>query len=102
LVEERLAIGTLLIRVYTKKAGKELLSALNKAGFGATLTMGEGIEGSVNIVQTVVNRKNSVQVEERIKAFDANAFYVISDVRTVQHGIFPDRSKIFRRWRIGK
>jgi uncharacterized protein YebE (UPF0316 family) len=101
-VEERLAIGTLLIRVYTKKAGRDLLTVLNKEKIGATLTVGEGIEGAVHIIQTVVNRKNSAHVEALITTFDAQAFYVITDVRAVQRGIFPDRSGHFKRWRIGK
>lgn len=101
-VEERIAIGTQLIRVYTKKTGRDLVVVLNRAGFGATLSMGEGIEGAVHIVQTVVNRNTAAKAEKLITAFDPQAFYVISDVRTVQRGIFPDHSGLFKRWRIGK
>ncbi len=102
LVEERLAIGTLLIRVYTKKHGKELVHTLNKEGFGATISYGEGVEGEVSIVQTVINRKKSKKVEKIIHHFDSQAFYVTSDVRAVQRGIFPDEAGLLRRWRIGK
>ncbi|MDR1680176.1 MAG: DUF2179 domain-containing protein [Prevotellaceae bacterium] len=101
-VEERLAIGTQLIRVYTKKAGKTLVAILNREGFGATVSIGEGIEGEVHIVQTVVNRSTAAKVEKLITAFDSHVFYVITDVRTAQHGIFPDNSRHFKRWRIGK
>ncbi|MDR2361472.1 MAG: DUF2179 domain-containing protein [Prevotellaceae bacterium] len=101
-VEERLAIGTQLIRVYTKKAGKTLVAILNKEGFGATMSKGEGIEGEVHIVQTVVNRNTAAKVEKLITTFDPQVFYVIADVRAAQHGIFPDNSRLFKRWRIGK
>jgi len=102
LVEERIAIGTLLIRVYTKKQGKELVRILNNAKFGATISSGEGIEGEVSIVETIINRKQTDKVEKLIGEFDATAFYVVSDVRSVQHGIFPSEVGFFQRWRIGK
>jgi len=101
-VEERLAIGTLLIRVYTKKLGKELVHILNKGGFGATISNGEGVEGEVSIVETVINRKKTKRVEKLISEFDPTAFYVVSDVRAVQRGIFINEASIFSRWRIGK
>jgi len=101
-VEERIALGTLLIRVYTKKLGKELVQQLNRAGFGATITYGEGVEGEVGIVQTVINRTNGKKVEKIISDFDSQAFYVVTDVRTVRRGIFPDRSGLLQRWRLGK
>jgi len=102
LVEERLAIGTILIRVFTKKDGRALVIQLNKSGYGATISIGEGIEGEVSIVQTVINRKKSKQALSIITNFDPKAFYVVSDVRTVQRGIFPDNSGLLRRWRVGK
>jgi uncharacterized protein YebE (UPF0316 family) len=102
LVEERLAIGMLLIRVFTKQNGKELVARLNKARFGATISIGEGVEGEVSIVETVINRKKAAQAEQIIAGFDAQAFHVVSDIRTVQRGIFPPESRLLGRWRIGK
>ncbi len=44
LVEERLALGLHLIRVFTKKNGEELTRSLNMHKFGATTTTGKGVE----------------------------------------------------------
>jgi uncharacterized protein YebE (UPF0316 family) len=88
-VEERLAIGIQLLQIYTKKPADELLRQLNQANFGATIVQGEGVNGPVNILQTVVNRKNLAQVESIINQFDSDVFYVLSDTKTVQRGIFP-------------
>ncbi|MDL2231907.1 DUF2179 domain-containing protein [Porphyromonadaceae bacterium OttesenSCG-928-L07] len=102
-VEERLALGTQLIRVFTKRKGAELIALLNKNNFGATKAIGEGIEGEVHIVETFVNRKNSRSVQELISSYDPSAFYVISDVRSVKRGIFQDNGgSIFSRGRVGK
>ncbi len=103
LVEERLALGLHLIRVFTKKSGVELVHLLNTNNFGATTASGKGEEGDVCIVETIVNRKNSEQAQELITDYDEAAFYVVSDVRSVQRGIFSGgRSNPFTRWRIGK
>lgn len=102
-VEERLALGTQLIRIFTKKNGYDLVRLLNKNHFGATVTRGEGVGGEVYIIETFVNRKNSLNVQEVIGCFDSSAFYVVSDVRSVRRGIFLDNSgSIFSRGRIGK
>ncbi|MDR0692255.1 MAG: DUF2179 domain-containing protein, partial [Prevotellaceae bacterium] len=62
-----------------------------------------GVEGAVSIVETFVGRKNSQYVQELISSYDASAFYVISDVRSVRRGIFLHHGpSIFSRGRIGK
>ena len=99
-VEERLAIGIQLLQVYTKKAADELQLQLNNANFGATIIQGEGVNGPVGIVQTVVNRKNLPKAEAIINQFDPDVFYVLSDTKTVQRGIFPSiNSKRLRIYR---
>ncbi|MCL2502289.1 MAG: DUF5698 domain-containing protein [Bacteroidales bacterium] len=88
-VEERIAMGIQLVQVYTKKNGEELVQRLNKSNFGATIIRGEGANGPVGIVQTIVNRKNMAEVESIINLFDPDVFYVLTDTKTVQRGIFP-------------
>ena len=88
-VEERLAIGIQLLQIYTRERADELQRMLNQANFGATIIQGEGVNGPVGIVQTVVNRKNLPKAEAIINQFDPDVFYVLSDTRTVQRGIFP-------------
>jgi len=99
-VEERLAIGIQLIQVYTKKSGDELVRKLNHANLGATVVEGAGVNGSVSIVQTIVNRKNMKQAESIINLFDPDVFYVMTDTKTVQRGIFPMIDS--RRIRMGR
>lgn len=103
IVEEHLALGMQLIRVFTKKNGAELVGLLNSNNYGATKAVGEGVEGEVHIIETFVSRKNSKPVQELISTYDPSAFYVISDVRSVRRGIFLDSAaSLFSRGRIGK
>ncbi|MDR0559054.1 MAG: DUF5698 domain-containing protein [Prevotellaceae bacterium] len=102
-IEERLAMGIFLVRVFTLNDGNELVKTLNSDNFGATCLKGRGFEKEVDIVETVVSRKNMATVESKIRDFDSSAFFVIEDVRSTQRGIFPAKNvSILKRWRIGK
>jgi uncharacterized protein YebE (UPF0316 family) len=102
-IEERLAMGIYLVRVFTLNSGGELVKILNGKGFGATCLKGRGIASEVDIVETVVSRKNMVLVESLINDFDTETFFVVEDVRSTQKGIFPSKNiSLMKRWRIGK
>lgn len=88
LVESKIAFGFLMLRVYTKKSGRELSQLLNKNDFGSTLIRGEGAISEVDIVETVISRKAQKRVINIIESFDPNAFYLIEDIRSKQKGIF--------------
>ncbi|MCE5206205.1 MAG: DUF5698 domain-containing protein [Porphyromonadaceae bacterium] len=102
LIENRIAYGIVLCRIYTQKSGKNLVQMLNKMNIGATLTHGTGSTNEVDIIETVVDRKEMKTLERTLNDFDTNIFYVVEDVRTKQNGIFPKRKNILSRWRPGK
>ncbi|MGD9978400.1 MAG: DUF2179 domain-containing protein [Bacteroidales bacterium] len=106
LVEERIAVGNLLVRVITTKEGMKLVKLLSVKGFGATSFNAEGSTGSVNIVYSVVNRKDLAEIQTILYEFDPRLFYTIEDIRKVNAGIFPSNLSVgispFKRWRKGK
>ena len=88
LVENKIAFGYVLFRVYSKKNGHQLAQLLNKNNFGSTFIKGEGVISEVDIIETVVSRKAQRQVIKVINDFDPDAFYLIEDIRSKQKGIF--------------
>lgn len=102
IIEQRIAFGVLLLRVYTRKNGNELVILLNKVGYGATTIKGEGSKERVDIVETVVERSEMKKVEKIITEYDPGVFYVAEDVRSKQRGIFPRTGITLFRWRQGK
>ena len=102
ILENRIAFGVILCRIYTQKNGNDLIKALNKLNIGATMTHGIGSTNKVDIIETVVDRKVMKSLEVAINEFDSNSFYVVEDVRTKKNGIFPKRKSMLNRWRIGK
>ncbi len=102
LIEQRIAFGVLLYRVYTTKNGKDLVTLLSKQNFGATLTHGTGSLGEIDIVETVAERKMLKKLDTIFTSFDPDIFYVTEDIRTKQRGIFPKTPSMLTRWRQGK
>lgn len=88
IVEERLALGVGMVRVVTRKRAAELIGSLRSFGYGVTAVVGEGAEGPVDIIYTVVQRSEIPKVLEQIQKFNPRAFYVVEDVRSasVIHG----------------
>lgn len=91
-IEERLAIGTLVVRVILSRDAKQLVDNLREAGFGVTHVDAQGATGPVILVYTVVMRKELSRVIRIIDETSPKSFFTIEELRSVQEGIFPARS----------
>lgn len=80
-IENKLKVGTVLIRVITDMDPGELIDRLRKAGFMITSVKARGGEGPVEIIFMVVKRKRWDEAVSIIESFDFNAFYSIEDVK---------------------
>jgi uncharacterized protein YebE (UPF0316 family) len=88
-IEEKLAIGTIVVRIITKPDSGALVANLKAASYGVTCVDGNGATGPVQIVFTVVKRKDLGNVEAIIHRFNPKAFYSIEDLRSSAAGVFP-------------
>lgn len=89
LLEEKLAIGTLIIRIFLVKDEYGMKKRLYEAGFGVTSIDAHGRNGDVEILYTVIKRKALKQVVEIIESSQSNAFYSVEEAKSVKQGIFP-------------
>ena len=96
-LEEKLSLGTVLVRVITRPDCAGLTDALKGSGYGLTTHSADGAQGPVNIVFTVVRRENLPHVVEIIREFNPHAFYSVEDVRHASEGVFPAREGGFFR-----
>ena len=83
LIDEKLSIGTVGIRIITKKDAKDLITALRDAKYGLTVVDAEGSNGKVKIIYTVLNRQNIQNVVNIVKKYNPKSFYSIEDIRYV-------------------
>ena len=88
-IEERLALGTLVLRIILAQGGNELAQALRTAGFGVTSVDGEGAQGPVKLLYTVVQRRNLEMVKNIIQTVSPGTFFSVEEVRSAQSGVFP-------------
>ncbi len=110
IIEEKLAMGIQMIRVFIYQRGPELIKILNGNGFGATSVEAHGARENVQLIYTIVQRNDLVKVLDIINSFNPKAFYTIEDVKEVNEGIFPPKKhnhlfpfvNILRQWRKGK
>jgi uncharacterized protein YebE (UPF0316 family) len=99
-LEDKLSIGTVLIRVVTKKDADGLIHRLKDSHFGVTTVDAMGALGQVKIILTIVQRTSVPEVISLVKQFNPHAFYTIEDVRYATEGIFPPKvNSITRRLR---
>jgi uncharacterized protein YebE (UPF0316 family) len=101
IIEEKLAVGNVIVRVITRKAAKSLIKDLTNKGFGITSLSAEGNEGPVNVVYTVIKRGDLDTVISVVQQFNPSAFYSIEDVRAVSEGIFPLKRTLLGRKYLG-
>ena len=97
LVEKRLGLGTLVVRVITAREADALVQRLRAAHYGVTCLDGQGGVGPVTVVLTVIPRKELAGVVGIIKEFDSQCFYSVDDVQSAEAGVFPRTSRGVRR-----
>ncbi len=110
-IEEKLALGVMVVRIITSKEAPKLVNNLQNDGFGVTVLNAQGSKEKVNVIYTVIKRNNLKDVIFIIKKHNPKAFFSVEDLRFTNEGIFPGKKEIlsnfpgggvFRRWRRGK
>ena len=85
-IEDKMAIGQVEITIVTMGRGLEVVDKVRHAGFGATMIRAEGLEGPVQILRIVAERKQAKDVIRLTNEVDATAFVNVEDARKVLRG----------------
>lgn len=103
-IEERMAIGTQIIRIISSENIVTLTEALKVRHQGITIVDGQGAMGPVKLIFTIVKRANKKEVIDLIGLHAPGAFYSIEDVKGSEHGVFVkgDSSVIGRLFSVRK
>ena len=89
LLEDRLALGNLLVRVITRRDATVLVDHLRSAGYGVTSVNAQGAHGRVQLLYTVIRRKNLSDVVNTVTRLNPKAFISVEEVQSATRGIFP-------------
>jgi len=95
-LDEKMSLGTVLIRVVPKMDTTNLINHLREKSFGASLVDIEGMTGKLKMIFTIVKRKDLKEVLEIIREHNPHSFVTIEDVKTAQEGFFRlSRKRMF-------
>jgi len=96
-LEDKMAVGTRIIRVITRTNASELIRALRDAGHGVTTVDAHGSEGPVSLIFSVVKRHDVENFVRMVHEYHPRAFYSIEDVRNVREGVFSAHRSFLSR-----
>jgi uncharacterized protein YebE (UPF0316 family) len=89
LLEEKLAIGSVGVRLITPRDARALIDALRAADYGVTRIDAQGAIGPVQIVYTVIKRKELGRVLAIARRFDPRMFYSVDELHAAAAGVAP-------------
>lgn len=98
-IENKLSIGTELIRIITQQEAPKLVRALKKQKYIVTSDDVEGREGMVKIIYVVIDRHDIPDVVKIIKKYNPHAFYSIEDVKFVSEKIYAHTESWYKKHR---
>lgn len=82
LLEEKLALGKVIVRVITAKPAQALIEKLRDQGYSMTILNAEGGRGgAVNLIFTVIKRTELPVMRAIINEFDPETFFSVEAIR---------------------
>lgn len=88
-VEDKLAIGHLVVRIFVTKDEDEIMKKIIDAGFGVTSLKGKGATDEVTVLYSLIKRKNLDSFLEVINVSQGKIFYSVESAKEAHLGIHP-------------
>jgi uncharacterized protein YebE (UPF0316 family) len=98
-IEQALAYGLATIRVVSRDGGTEIAEALRERGYGVTEIGGQGRDGQVAILNSVVQRQDLEEVMRIVDRWDPSAFVTVEEPKLLRGGSVARRAGVVVPWR---
>jgi len=96
-IENKIALGSMIVRVITRKEAAVLVKALRDSGYLVTNIKAEGRDGAVEVIFSVLKRKYLNSFLDIVNRYNPNAFYTVEDVRQINAPYYDKGLKRFGR-----
>jgi len=93
-IEEKIALGNFIAQIVlnSNKNGK-LLHSLRDNGFGVTSVRGSGKEGTREILNIALKRKDLDRLKQILDEYDERAFITVNNTKPISGGYFAIKKK---------
>jgi len=95
-LEQAIAYGVATVRIVSRAAGVAIATALRAGGYGVTVFPGFGRDGAVEILNSVVQRRDLTDVLNIITSKDSGAFVTVEEPKVLRGGLMATSD-----WRLG-
>ncbi|MBE2269467.1 MAG: DUF2179 domain-containing protein [Anaerolinea sp.] len=85
-IERRFITSFMTVNIIASERGHDIALALRKAGYGVTETTGEGHEGKVTMLRSVVINRDVPKLVSVVRATHEQAFVAVEEARAVHRG----------------
>ncbi len=90
LIESRLRLGLVLLRIITRKDASKIVNFLRLEQHQVTKVEAEGPHGKVHVIFVVLKRKMLSGIIQTLKMYHPHAYFSIEDVREVHEGLLEE------------
>ena len=88
-LEEKLSLGYLMLRVVTPPEHEALTRALQAAGYGVTSVNGHGLFNPVDVLFTVIKRRDYKRAAGIVMQHCPEAFFTVEEIRSISREPLP-------------
>ena len=92
-IEQKLALGYILVTINTQSKNLELIDILRSNGFGVTLYIGEGRDGNRYKLDILTKRNREKELIATVEKLEPNAFIISYEPRYFKGGFLVERLK---------
>jgi len=97
-IEHALAYGLATVRVVSRD-GVQIAAALRDRGYGVTSIGGQGRDGRVDILDSVVQRQDLEEIMRLVEGWDPRAFVTVEEPKLLRGGSIARRVGMTMPWR---
>ena len=87
-IEQKLAIGIYMVRIFLLETKTDLACSLREKGYGVTIFRWEGYTGPVQMLYITVQRKQMDDLMRIVHSEAPDAFITVEEARTAEKGFF--------------
>lgn len=98
-LENKLAIGNTIVRIFSKNLNSPLIANLQPEEFFLTEVVGQSADDKpLRVVFVVAKRKDLPRLLKIVKESDPDALYTIEDIRSLHEKIYPKKNVTHNHW----